>query len=222
MAGEDAGGLGGKFRPKTDEERAVGLGHNQGPPLDEPDPSGWRGRLLRGIKIAIGRLLRQSIRTAVVGLEIGAVAARIGAAATRIGVRAAEIGNPEVLIAMALAELAAQGLEAGAPYVRAYFDGPKSLEELQEGVKTPQPGYDIHHVVERNTAAPNGSEDALINAPDNLVSIPTVKHWELNRWYETPSLEFDKMTPRQYLKGKSWEERYRAGLVGLRAVGVLK
>jgi hypothetical protein len=30
------------------------------------------------------------------------------------------------------------------------------------------------------------------------------------------------MTPRQYLMGKSWDERWPVGLDGLRAVGVLK
>jgi len=61
-----------------------------------------------------------------------------------------------------------------------------------------------------------------MDAPENLVRIPTVKHWELNSWYERPRTEFGNMTPREYLKDKSWEERRRAGLIGLRDVGILK
>ena len=58
--------------------------------------------------------------------------------------------------------------------------------------------------------------------PDNLARIPTAKHWDLNRWYEKPEREFDGLTPRQYLQGKSWDERWQVGLRGLRALGVLK
>jgi hypothetical protein len=121
------------------------------------------------------------------------------------------------------------GLTVGAvsaaayPYVKSYFDPPKSLEDLQRAARSPSEiGYDDHHIVERATAAADGSEDALINAPENLVRIPMVKHWELNRWYETPDSEFYELTPRQYLRGKSWVERYRVGIIGLRAVGVLQ
>jgi len=112
---------------------------------------------------------------------------------------------------------------AAYPYVQAYFDPPKSLEDLQGAAQSPpEIGYDDHHIVERATAAADGSENARIAAPENLARIPTVKHWELNRWYETPDFDFNEMTPRQYLKGKSWDERYRVGLSGLRAIGVLQ
>jgi hypothetical protein len=94
---------------------------------------------------------------------------------------------------------------------------------LQRAAQSPpEIGYDDHHNVEQATAAADGSEDALIDAPENLVRIPTVKHWELNRWYETANPNFDNMTPRQYLKEKSWDERYRVGIIGLRGIGVLQ
>lgn len=84
------------------------------------------------------------------------------------------------------------------PYVKAYFDPPKSLEELQQAAQSPgELGYDDHHIVERATAAADGSENALIAAPENLARIPTVKHWELNRWY-APNPRFNQMTPRQF------------------------
>ena len=113
--------------------------------------------------------------------------------------------------------------EAAYPYVKAYFDPPQSLEDLQRAAQSPpELGYDDHHIVEQATAAADGSEDALIAAPENLARISTVKHWHLNRWYETPNRYFSDMTPRQYLKGKSWDERYRVGLDGLRDAGVLQ
>lgn len=122
---------------------------------------------------------------------------------------------------LAVGVLAAFGV-AAFPFVRAYFDGPQSLQALQEGAKSPKRGYEIHHIVEQATANPDGSERASIRGSDNLVRIPAVKHWELNGWYETGNINFGDMTPREYLKGKSWDERRRVGLKGLREVGVLQ
>jgi hypothetical protein len=111
--------------------------------------------------------------------------------------------------------------EKGAEFY-ASFDSPKTLEELRRGVAEPRAGYDNHHIVERATAAADRSENHLINAPENLVRIPRWKHWNLNRWYETPNKDYGLMTPRSYHRGKSWEERVRVGLYGLIEVGVLK
>jgi hypothetical protein len=108
------------------------------------------------------------------------------------------------------------------PLIEAYNDPPKSLEELQQNVSLWRLGYDTHHVVEKGPAKAQGDPSELIDGPDNLVSIPRMRHWDLNRWYETPSREFGDQTPREYLAGKSWEERRRVGLRGLVEVGVLK
>ena len=106
--------------------------------------------------------------------------------------------------------------------INSYFDPPKTQQELQDAANSPADGYDIHHVVERNSKAKDGSEADLINAPENLVRIPRWKHWEINAWYLIPNEDFGWMTPRQYLRGKSWSERTRVGLDALRKVGVLQ
>lgn len=62
----------------------------------------------------------------------------------------------------------------------------------------------------------------MIDGPENVVSIPRLKHWELNGWMETKSDAFGGFSPREYLRGRSWNERYEVGLRGLREVGVLK
>jgi hypothetical protein len=106
--------------------------------------------------------------------------------------------------------------------INAYFDPSKSLQELQDAANNPEKGYDIHHVVERNSAKNDGSEADLIDAPENLVRMPRWKHWEINSWYQIPNDDYGGLTPRQYLQGKSWEERTRVGLNALRRVGVLR
>jgi hypothetical protein len=64
--------------------------------------------------------------------------------------------------------------------------------------------------------------DDLIDGPDNLVRIPTLKHWQINGWYGRRSDEFGGLSPRDYLRGKSWEERRRVGINALTRYGVLK
>lgn len=108
------------------------------------------------------------------------------------------------------------------PYIKAYLDEPKSLDELQGDVGKAQKGYEVHHIVEQSSAAQDGYSREDIDAPDNLVRIPTLKHWEITGWYMTPSKSFGNVSPRQYLKDKSWEERRKVGIDALMQAKVLK
>src|SRR5262249_46283187 len=67
--------------------------------------------------------------------------------------------------------------------IKASFDSPKTLKELQEAVATPKPGYDIHHIVEQTSAEDDGFPRSVIDDPDNLVLIPALKHWQITGWY---------------------------------------
>lgn len=108
------------------------------------------------------------------------------------------------------------------PYIQSYLDEPKSLEELRQAVSTPGPGYDIHHIVEQTPAEQEEFPRSRIDAPENLVRIPTLKHWEINAWYQTPNEDFDGRSPREYLRGKSWSERTHVGQDALVRAGILK
>jgi hypothetical protein len=114
------------------------------------------------------------------------------------------------------------GHNAGLPYIRAYLSPPKTLNELQQDALSPQIGYDIHHIVEQTPARKEGFSDDVIDGPDNLVRISTLKHWQINGWYGRRSDEFGGLSPRDYLRGKSWEERRRVGIDALTRYGVLK
>lgn len=108
------------------------------------------------------------------------------------------------------------------PVVESYNDPPRSLEELQQSVSTPEAGYDIHHIVEQTQAERDGFTRETIDSPDNLVRIPTMKHWEINAWYQRANPEFDWETPRDYLSGRNWDVRRAVGLKALRLYGVLE
>lgn len=108
------------------------------------------------------------------------------------------------------------------PSIVSYTDAPKTFDELQQNALTARPGYDRHHVVERSSAEEIGYPRSMIDAPDNIVSIPRMKHWEINGWYQRPSKDYGRLSPREYLSGKDWDERQRVGLDALRKHGVLK
>jgi hypothetical protein len=91
-------------------------------------------------------------------------------------------------------------------------------------VGTKKKGYDVHHIVEQTPARDDKKiPDALIDGPDNLVSIPRLKHWEITGWFMRGENEdFGDLSPREYLRGKDWDERQRVGLGALTRFGVLK
>ncbi|HEY1983329.1 MAG TPA: hypothetical protein VGH13_24875 [Xanthobacteraceae bacterium] len=194
--------------PEDLPTRSWSIGHNQGPPLDDPPDipttkSEDESEILDFAKAAARWLGRAGLRRV---LEIGLEAT---------------VGGPvgDFLLAMEAAYWLSQYL----PYIYAYLDAPKTWEELQQNQGT---GYDNHHVVEQ-WSRKDGIPDTLIDADDNQVPIPTLKHWDINGWLDQPNEDFrdaadKKMSPRQYLKGKSWEERRRVGIDALIQFGVLK
>ncbi|MDO9439856.1 MAG: hypothetical protein Q7T73_03105 [Beijerinckiaceae bacterium] len=147
----------------------------------------------------------------------------------RVGRTLARVGRGTFRAALAIARSTPPGRAIGTaifaaeqlPYVRSYFDAPKSLAELQQLAATPAQGYDIHHIVEQTAGRRIGMTQAEIDDPSNLVRIPTFKHWELNSWYERGASFLNGQSPRNYLVGKSIDEQTRIGLIGLKDIGVL-
>ena len=108
------------------------------------------------------------------------------------------------------------------PYIRASFQAPKTLEELQKDALNPETGYDIHHLVEKAQARRAGMPESVWNSPENRVRVPTLKHWQITGWYMTKNEEYGDLSPRDYLEGKSWEEKMEVGRKALIKFGVLK
>jgi hypothetical protein len=83
-------------------------------------------------------------------------------------------------------------------------------------------GEDYHHIVEQS-ARSSEITDAMLQSTSNIVKIPRLLHEEINAIYATPRLLGGvNITPRDYLRGKSYQERYELGLTILREVGALK
>jgi hypothetical protein len=106
--------------------------------------------------------------------------------------------------------------------VLAARDGPKSLQDLMDGVGQVRPGYDVHHINEVTAAKLDGYSWEQINAPSNLVSIPRLKHYQITGWYSVRNVEFNGLSPREFLRGQDWETRREVGLGALRRFGVLQ
>jgi len=135
-----------------------------------------------------------------------------------------KIAAGRVASGLALDALVARApwLLARASLIETFNDAPKSLEELQQAVATYRLGTDVHHIVEKSSAATSGFSSDLIDSPENLVRIPRLKHQEINAWYQTRNPDFNGLTPRQYLSGRNWDVRRSIGKTALRNHGVLK
>lgn len=76
--------------------------------------------------------------------------------------------------------------------------------------------------VKRTPAAQDGYPREMIDGRENLVRIPRTKHWDINAWYQAPNKDFGGLPPREYLRGRSWDERRKVGLDALIDIGVLE
>jgi hypothetical protein len=102
-------------------------------------------------------------------------------------------------------------------------DPPATLEELQARAQLPkEAGYHDHHIVGQFAQNRLQFGDEWIDSTENKVRIPILKHLDINGWYSTPTPEYGDLSPRDYLRGKSWDEQMRVGLRVLRERGVLK
>jgi hypothetical protein len=132
--------------------------------------------------------------------------------------------TPAVETALAIVA-ASRWLYENSPAILSYLDSPKTLGELQRAAlqnpKAP-PGYEKHHIVEREAARSAGFREVLVEGWENIVLIPTYRHHEITSWFMTLNKDYDGLSPREYLRGKSWVERYRVGLKALIIFGVLK
>lgn len=106
--------------------------------------------------------------------------------------------------------------------VNAYLELPKTLEELQRAVGTWQPDTHIHHIVEKTPAEQDGFGPELIDAPENKVRISRLKHEDITAWFARKNRDFGMLSPREYLRRKSWADRRKIGLDALIEHGVLK
>jgi hypothetical protein len=174
-----------------------GMGHNQGPPLDEPPEIPPAPRKPGERSIDFIRRVVKYLR--VVGPMSPA------ADATFEALRQAE------------------GLRGETAAIKSANDPPRTLEELQARARLPsEPGYEDHHIVGQFAQNRLQFGDDMIYSPENEVRIPVVKHLDINRYYSTPNVRFDGLSPRDYLRGKNWDDQMREGLTILRDNGVLR
>jgi hypothetical protein len=175
--------------------QSPGIGHNEGPPLEPPE------------------VPQQRPPTTPEKNAFLKVAAYWLAKAYRVGT---PVG------AFLSAMQAASWLDTDRAFIDAYQDPPKAMKELQEAASESKLGYHIHHIAEKASAREDGISEALINGADNLVRIPALKHWQITGWSMTPHERFGGLSPRQYLRGKDWEERQKVGREALIEFGILK
>jgi hypothetical protein len=140
----------------ANEPPPPGIGHNQGPPLEDPpkipevSPPFNTRAFWSFVKVATQWLVRAGWR------PVLPIALRIELEATAGG-----------RIGLFLATMeAAYWTYRTYPYIHSYFDPPKTLEDLRQNIGR---GYDEHHIVER-WSRKDGIPEDWIESPDNIVS----------------------------------------------------
>lgn len=178
-------------------EPPEGIGHNQGPPLDEPPAipeqrPQTRSERMDFVRSAVSWIGRVGRYSPVVGMFLGALDQ-------------------------------AEDLKGLTDAIKTANDPPATLEELQARAQRPsEAGYQDHHIVGQFAQNRQQFGDGLIDSPENLVRLPTMKHLDINAWYSRPSDKFGGLSPRDYLRGRSWDEQLIIGMEVLQKHGVLK
>jgi RHS repeat-associated protein len=95
----------------------------------------------------------------------------------------------------------------GDDIVDAGFD---SFRALKRSWGAAGEGQVWHHIVEQSKGAQFG--DRMINAPGNVIAVSREINEKLNAFYSSKQAFSGKLTVREWLKGKSWQEQYRLGL----------
>lgn len=134
--------------------------------------------------------------------------------------------DPRVRLVFA-ALSASRWIAKSLPEIISYLDRPKTLLELQHATRFRRVGYETHHIVERlrGSSHPLANSKVFrdrIGSPENLVSIPRWKHVEISAWYSRPNPRFGDLTPREFLREKSWKVQYETGIAILRDFGILQ
>lgn len=83
-------------------------------------------------------------------------------------------------------------------------------------------GYHNHHIIGQHTENRLQFGDDRIYSYENEVRIPALKHLDLNGWYSRPNERYGGLSPRDYLRGKSWDAQMQVGLDILRDKGIIK
>jgi hypothetical protein len=190
-------------RYAANEDRPPGIGHNNGPILQDPPDVPQQRPPTEQAKNNFIKEAARWIATAI---------------------RAGRSFSPFVAAYEAMS-----WLDTDRPLIESYQDPPRSLEELQQAVSNKSAaGYNDHHIVEKAAARDANYPEEIIQAPDNKARIPTLKHWEITGWFQRANPRFkdpvtgEAISPRDYLKDKEWAERRRVGLEALIEFEVLK
>ena len=120
-----------------------------------------------------------------------------------------------------------QGEDRLIAQMRAAFDEPKTLEELQQGPIENILGYEQHHIVEQNPdnlakiiIAKFGQE--RLDDPSNLVWLSRFQHEDISAYYSSKPFGSGGPTVREIISVFGYEQQREFGLSVMRKFGVLK
>jgi len=194
-------------RPPTPETaEPPGVGHNEPPEPIEPDTAKPNSDEIPDLPLVrpdrtypYGRIVADALK--------GAIA----------------VGNWALATAIANAADAVGWLTDQYYNIAASLDPAKTYEELvaDAQVKGPRRGYENHHIVEQG-GQNSYLDQSEIQSGENIVRIPYYRHKDVQSYYQTPNPLLGGLTPREYLRGRSFQEQFEFGLKVLRDLGIMK
>ena len=81
--------------------------------------------------------------------------------------------------------------------------------------------YDLLRLVEQG-GQNSYLDQSEIQSGENIVRIPYYRHKDVQSYYQTPNPLLGGLTPREYLRGRSFQEQFEFGLKVLRDLGIMK
>ncbi len=99
-----------------------------------------------------------------------------------------------------------------------FFERARQFKKFYEHKSDPD--RDWHHIVEKDADFPEWLKHNTVN----MVQIPRAKHWEISQFYSTANDDWPYLglSPREWLRGKSWEEHFEHGIDILKKFRALK
>lgn len=137
--------------------------------------------------------------------------------------------NPwiDVFLATFTSEELNQGEDRLTAQLKAAFDPPKTLNELQQQPAANILGYEQHHIVEQNPS--NLAKDLVekfgqevLDDPSNLACVPRFPHEDISGMYSSKPFGSGTPTLRELLSELDFERQRELGLIIMRICGVLK
>ena len=110
-----------------------------------------------------------------------------------------------------ISDIKTSGVPAGNAAAGGSGTGYSSMSAFKRANGSAGEGYEWHHIVEQSQIKKSGFSPEEIHNTNNVTRIETSVHREVSRYYSTKQGDLGGLTPRDYLRGRSYEFQFDFG-----------